>query len=131
MNTAVASLRGQDVSIRRSSSAVTAVTAEEDLRIETSCPLNEATAVFMLKNLCYHHTSHSDEPLSYVFCMYMCKITCTKSCVIQSLSLWNGLPQSLQGVSAERACTIHGNRHCYLLQPETDNDGICESVSNL
>ena len=41
------------------------VTAEEDLRIETSCPLNEATAVFMLKNLCYHHTSHSDEPLSY------------------------------------------------------------------
>ena len=47
MNTAVASLRGQDVSIRRSS------TAEEDLRIETSCPLNEATAVFMLKNLCY------------------------------------------------------------------------------
>ena len=30
------------------------VTAEEDLRIETSCPLNEATAVSMLKNLCYH-----------------------------------------------------------------------------
>ena len=24
------------------------------IRIETSCPLNEATAVFMLKNLCYH-----------------------------------------------------------------------------
>ena len=41
------------------------LTAEEDLRIETSCPLNEATAVLMLKNLCYHHTSHSDEPLSY------------------------------------------------------------------
>ena len=41
------------------------VTAEEDLWIETSCPFNEATAVFMLKNLCYHHTSHSDEPLSY------------------------------------------------------------------
>ena len=43
------------------------VTAEEDLRIETSCPLNEATAVSMLKNLCYHHTSHSDEPLSYQY----------------------------------------------------------------
>ena len=50
------------------------VTAEEDLRMETSCPLNEATAVFMLKNLCYHHTSHSDEPLSYrcyVCCSYL------------------------------------------------------------
>ena len=33
------------------------VTAEEDLQIETSCPLNEATAVFMLKNLCYHLSS--------------------------------------------------------------------------
>ena len=43
------------------------VTAEEDLRIETSCPLNEVTAVFMFKNLCYHHTSHSDEPLSYLY----------------------------------------------------------------
>ena len=31
------------------------VTAEEDLRIKMSCPLNEATAVFMLKNLCYHY----------------------------------------------------------------------------
>ena len=26
---------------------------------------NEVTAVFMLKNLHYYHTSHSDEPLSY------------------------------------------------------------------
>ena len=33
------------------------VTAEEDLRMEASCPLNEATAVFMLKNLCYHRYS--------------------------------------------------------------------------
>ena len=33
------------------------VIPEEDLRIETSCPLNEATAVFMLKNLYYHKDS--------------------------------------------------------------------------
>ena len=31
------------------------VTAEEDLWIKTSCPLNEVTAVFMLKNLCYQY----------------------------------------------------------------------------
>ena len=42
ISTAVTSLRGQDVLIRRSS------TAEEDLQIETSCPLNEVTAVLML-----------------------------------------------------------------------------------
>ena len=39
--------------------------AEEDLRIETSYPFNEVTAVFLLNNFRYHHTSHSDEPLSY------------------------------------------------------------------
>ena len=56
------------------------VTAEEDLRIKTSCPLNEATAVFMLKNLCYlcYHTSHSDEPLSYqhIIIINYCPTTC-------------------------------------------------------
>ena len=41
------------------------VIAEEDLRIETSYPFNEVTAVFLLNNPRYHHTSHSDEPLSY------------------------------------------------------------------
>ena len=44
-----------------------------------SCPLNEATAVFMLKNLCYHHTSHSDEPLSYQACV--CTHVCVSVCV--------------------------------------------------
>ena len=33
--------------------------------IETSYPFNEVTAVFLLNNPRYHHTSHSDEPLSY------------------------------------------------------------------
>ena len=37
----------------------------EDLRIKTSYPFNEVTAVFLLNNPRYHHTSHSDEPLSY------------------------------------------------------------------
>ena len=46
------------------------VIAEEDLRIETSYPFNEVTAVFLLNNPRYHHTSHSDEPLSYHF--YTC-----------------------------------------------------------
>ena len=41
------------------------VIAEEDLWIETSYPFNEVTAVFLLNNFRYHHTSHSDEPLSY------------------------------------------------------------------
>ena len=41
------------------------VIAEEDLWIETSYPFNEVTAVFLLNNPHYHHTSHSDEPLSY------------------------------------------------------------------
>ena len=43
------------------------VIAEEDLRIETSYPFNEVTAVFLLNNPRYHHTSHSNEPLSYHF----------------------------------------------------------------
>ena len=30
------------------------VIAEEDLRIETSYPFNEVTAVFLLNNPCYH-----------------------------------------------------------------------------
>ena len=53
------------------------------LRIETYCPLNEATAVFMLKNLCYHHTSHSDEPLSYQACVctHVCVSVCGYACV--------------------------------------------------
>ena len=42
------------------------VIAEEDQRIETSYPFNEVTAVFLLNNSCFHHTSHSDEPLSYI-----------------------------------------------------------------
>ena len=49
------------------------VTAEEDLRIETSCPLNEATAMFMLRNLCYHlksyilvHALHILKPFSKI-----------------------------------------------------------------
>ena len=41
------------------------VIAEEDLRIETSYPFNEVTAVFLLNNPPYHHTWHSDELLSY------------------------------------------------------------------
>ena len=41
------------------------VIAEEDLRIETSYPFNEMTAVFPLNNPRYHHTSHSVELLSY------------------------------------------------------------------
>ena len=41
------------------------VTAEEDLQIQTSYPFNEVTAVFLLNNPRYHHTSHSNEPLSY------------------------------------------------------------------
>ena len=41
------------------------VTAEEDLRVETSYPFNEVTAVFLLNIPHYHHTSHSNEPLSY------------------------------------------------------------------
>ena len=41
------------------------VTAEEGLQIKMSYPFNEVTAVFLLKNPHYHHTSHSDEPLSY------------------------------------------------------------------
>ena len=40
------------------------VIVKEDLRIETSYPFNEVTAVFLLNNSRYHHTSHSDEPLS-------------------------------------------------------------------
>ena len=34
-----------------------------------SYPFNEVTAVFLLNNPCYHHTSHSDELLSYLFCV--------------------------------------------------------------
>ena len=41
------------------------IIAEEDLRIKMSYLFNEVTAVFLLNNPCYHHTSHSDEPLSY------------------------------------------------------------------
>ena len=41
------------------------VIAEEDLRIETPYPFSEVTAVFLINNPRYHHTSHSDEPLSY------------------------------------------------------------------
>ena len=36
------------------------VIAEEDLRIETSYPFNEVTAVFLFNNSRYHHTSHMD-----------------------------------------------------------------------
>ena len=43
------------------------VIAEEDLRIETSYPFNEVTAVFLLNNPRYHHTSHSDEPYHIIF----------------------------------------------------------------
>ena len=41
------------------------VIVEEDQRIKTSYPFNEVTAVLLLNNPRYHHTSHSDEPLSY------------------------------------------------------------------
>ena len=41
------------------------VIAEEYLRIETSYPFNEVTAVLLLNKPHYHHTSHSDEPLLY------------------------------------------------------------------
>ena len=41
------------------------VIAEEDVRIEMSYPFNEVTAVFLLNNPRYRHTSRSDEPLSY------------------------------------------------------------------
>ena len=37
------------------------VIAEEDLRIETSYPFNEVTAVFLLNNSCYHRKTHGDE----------------------------------------------------------------------
>ena len=60
------------------------VTAEEDLRIETSYPFNEVTAVFLLNNPHYHHTSHSDEPLSYH--MYICTYLHTVLCVIESFN---------------------------------------------
>ena len=39
------------------------VIAEEDPRIETPYLFNEVTAVFLLNNSRFHHTSHSDEPL--------------------------------------------------------------------
>ena len=42
----------------------------EDLRIETSYPFNEVTAVFLINNPRYHYTSHSDEPLSYQAYVY-------------------------------------------------------------
>ena len=60
------------------------VTAEEDLRIETSYPFNEVTAVFLLNNPHYHHTSHSDEPLSYH--MYIHTYLRTVLCVIESFN---------------------------------------------
>ena len=41
------------------------VTAEEDLRIEMAYSFNEVTAVFLLNNPHYHHTSHINEALSY------------------------------------------------------------------
>ena len=43
------------------------VIAEEDLRIKTSYPFNEVTAVFLLNNPRYHHTSHSAEPYHIIF----------------------------------------------------------------
>ena len=78
-------------------------TAEEDLRIETSCPLNEATAVFMLKNLCYHHTSHSDEPLYQI-------ISCLKepiSLQSQSAVYHQRIPLRLAPAFPFPMCTHH------------------------
>ena len=46
------------------------VIAEEDLQIETSYPFNKVTVVFLLNNSRFHHTSHSDEPLSDSACTY-------------------------------------------------------------
>ena len=64
------------------------VTAEEDLWMQTSHPFNEVTAVFLLNNPCYHHTSHSNEPLSYHSsaimqqdCDYTRSYTCTLACM--------------------------------------------------
>ena len=50
------------------------VIAEEDLRIETFYPFNEVTVVFLLNNPRYHHTSHSDEPLSCHVCVCVCVV---------------------------------------------------------
>ena len=50
------------------------VIAEEDLRIEASYPFNEVTAVFLLNNPRYHHTSHSDEPLLYHRKLIVCSV---------------------------------------------------------
>ena len=62
------------------------VIAEEDLRIEASYPFNEVTAVFLLNNPCYHHTSHSDEPLLYhrklIVCSVLLDAHCTPSCSV-------------------------------------------------
>ena len=41
------------------------VIAEEDLRIETSYPFNEVTAVFLLNNPHYHHTRLVSYPWSH------------------------------------------------------------------
>ena len=60
------------------------VTAEEGLQIETSYPFNEVTAVFLLNNPHCHHTSHSDEPLSYH--MYIRTYLRTVLCVIESFN---------------------------------------------
>ena len=72
----------------------------EDLWIKTSYPFNEVTAVFLLNNPRYHHTSHSDEPLSYHVCM---------------LAMTDGMDGILYTVfSSYKLCQLHNELYNYV-----------------
>ena len=84
------------------------VIAEEDLRIETFYPFNEVTVVFLLNNPRYHHTSHSDEPLSYHVCV---RVLCV--CVVRTCS---GLTYIFNDSRIHFTCcmhALHAGKHCH------------------
>ena len=87
------------------------VIAEEDLRIKTSYPFNEVTAVFLLNNPRYHHTSHSDEPLSYHVCVCIVCVVCVLYVHVAASRIYIFNDSRIHFTCCMH--TLHAGKHCH------------------